>query len=378
MTTYFCRLYDPFGAQLATIQNFTSGPGGGALEYVLNASPAGMGTLQLTVPSTFNANLFFRDGRLIPYRVFPGQPPIMDNGACYLIDRLDFPYGYTQVTARSVKSLMERRIIAYPAGSTYASKTAAAADDRIKTIWGENAGASISAANRDGAETQADISAYVTTQANVSAGASVAKSFARRNMADVAREYCEASQTAGTYLTYDIIAPTPNTLDLRTYATQRGVDHSATSGYPVILSVGRGNLANPVLTRDYSQECTFAIAAGTGEGTQRLVQTTADTIRMAQSPFGRIERFFDMSNVSDTTSLQDDADAGVRNGRPLIYMVGDLIETAATTRGLHFDLGDIVTVEDPRTLQRFDARIDVIRVAVAQGGQRSMIGLRSL
>jgi Siphovirus ReqiPepy6 Gp37-like protein len=377
-TIYNVRLYDPFGALLATIGNYADGPGGGALEYVLNASPGGMGMLQLTVPGTFDASLFFRDGRLIPFRSIAGSPPAMDNNACYLVERLDFPLGYTRVTARSVKSLTERRIVAYAAGSSYASKTATAADNQIKTIWKENAGASISAADRDGAETQADISAYVTTQANLGQGASIAKAFSRRNTADVFREFSEASQTAGTYLTYDIIAPGESTLELRTYAGQRGVDHSATSASPVILSVGRGNLANPVLTRDYSQECTFAIAGGTDTGTARRIATQSDSARMGQSPFGRIERFFDMANVSDTTQLQDDADAGVRNGRPVVFMVGDLIETPATTRGIHFDLGDIVIVEDPQTQQRFDARIDVIRIAVAGGGQRSMIGLRSL
>lgn len=345
---------------------------------MLNASPAGVGTLQLTVPGSFNADLFMRDGRIIPFRAIAGRPPAMDNGACYLIERLDFPLGYIQVTARATKSLADRRIVAYDAGSSYASKAAAAADDQIKTVWKENAGASIVAADRDGVETQADISAYVTTQANLSQGQSIAKAFSRRVVSDVARELCEASQTAGTYLTYDILATSETTLELQTFAVARGVDHGSTSSSPVILSVGRGNLANPVLTRDYSQECTFAIAGGTGTQTDRQIATQLDLVRMGASPFGRIERFFDMANVSDAAQLQDDADAGVRNGRPLIYMVGDLIETPATTRGLHFDLGDIVVMEDPRTRQRFDARIDMLRVAVAMGGQRSMIGLRSL
>ena len=49
-----------------------------------------------------------------------------------------------------------------------------------------------------GVETQADISAYVTTQANLSAGASIAKAAARRRLLAVAQELSEASTTAGT------------------------------------------------------------------------------------------------------------------------------------------------------------------------------------
>jgi hypothetical protein len=84
------------------------------------------------------------------------------------------------------------------------ARAATFADNLIKTLWAENAGASISSADRDGVETQADISAYVTVQANLSLGGSVAKAMARRNLLDVCQELAEASTTAGTYLTFEI------------------------------------------------------------------------------------------------------------------------------------------------------------------------------
>lgn len=366
------RIADPLGQHLIEVANYHS------LSYVLNCTPGGIGVLEMTLPVSFDASLLKRDGRIGVWRAIAGRPPYLDNGAIFLISVMRFTAQAIYVRAYHATSLMQRRIIAYAAGSTYCTKAAAPADNQIKAFWKENAGASIVGADRDGADTQADLSAYVTTQADISLGASVAKSAARRNLHTVAQELAEASTTAGTYLTFEIIAPSESTLELRTSTGQRGVDHGSTSSQPVIVSEGRGNLENAQLTIDYQDEATFIIAAGQGEGTARLVSTASDSARMGVSPFGRIEDFRDMSNVGDLTSLQDDADAALRNARPVITFEGDLIETPATTRGIHFDLGDIVVAEDPRTRTRYDVRIDVIQETIGDGGHTSKVALRSV
>lgn len=366
------RIADPFGVHKIEVANYAK------LDYVLNCTPGGIGVLELTLPSGFDASLIARDSRLGVWRSVNGGAPYLDNGAIYLATVFRYTARATYVRAYHATSLLSRRIVAYAAGSSYAKKAATAADDLIKTFWAENAGASISAADRDGAETQADISAYVTTQANLSTGASVAKACARRDLLAVAQEMAEASALAGTYLTFEIYAPTESTLELRTYTTARGIDHRASSAQPIVLSEARGNLENATVELSYQDEVTFADAGGQGEGAARLIATSLDSTRIALSPFGRVERFFDLANVSDTTSLQDDADAGLRNGRPIITFTGDLIETPATTRGVHFDLGDMVTAEDPRTHQQYDVRLDVIRETIDAGGRKVQCGLRSV
>ena len=54
-----------------------------------------------------------------------------------------------------------------------------------------------------------------------------------------------------------------------------------------------------------------------------------------------------MSDVDTDSAWRMRADA-TRGGRPTIVFTGDLIETPSCTRGVQFDLGDIVTAEDPR------------------------------
>lgn len=372
-TFYEVRLADPFGAHQATISNFTDA-GGPALDYTLNVGQAGV--LTLTVPASFRSELFMADGRIGVWRSIAGRPPTLDGEAIWLIRRIAFKNNATTITALHANHLLNRRIAAYPAGSSYTSKSADQADDLIEVIVSENFGAGISSADRDGAETQADVSAYLSTQPSAGLGATVAKAFTRRKIGEVVRELCEASTTAGTYLTAEIVAPTENTLHLRTYATQRGVDHRATSGQPVILSPENGSLENAELVVDYTDETTFTIAAGQGEGVNRLIATASDTTRMGLSPFGRIERFVDMSNVSDATQLQDEADAALRAGRPRITLTGDLVETPKATRGIHFDLGDLVTVEFRG--KQYDCRLDVVKETVSKGGRRSQVQLRSV
>jgi hypothetical protein len=370
LTTF--RLADPLGNHLIEIANYAS------YTYVLNCAPGNVGVLELELPRSFNTALLRRDGRIGAWRAINGRPPYLDNGAIYLIEALRFTASSTHVRAYHATGLMARRIVAYAAGSSYASKSATAADNLIKTIWAENAGASISSADRDGVETQADISAYVAAQPSLGAGVSVAKAFARRNVLAVCQELAEASTTAGTYLTFEIIAPTESTLELRTYTTQRGVDRRASTANPIILREQAGVLENAQLEINYHDEKTFIVAGGQGEGTARLIATAPDTTRMGASPFGRIESFADMSNVADATQLQDDADAALRYGRPVVTFTGDLVETPALTRGIQFDLGDMVTAEDPQTNQQYDVRLDMVSESMNEQGRKTTIALRSV
>jgi hypothetical protein len=171
-----------------------------------------------------------------------------------------------------------------------------------------------------------------------------------------------------------IVAPTESTLELRTFATTYGVDHRASSGQPVILSEDTGSLTNCVLEIDRANEVTFAICAGTGPGTSRITATSVDSTRIADSPFNRIEAFGDYTNISDQSTLQDKADALVRAGRPITTFTADIVDTDAATRGVQYDLGDLVTAAFRN--QQYDCRIDVIGVTVGGDTSKSTAKVR--
>lgn len=366
------RITDPSGVALATIANFADADEGAALDYTICSAPGAVGVCELTLPRSVSSDLLLRDGRVLLERSIDGRPFVPDNQVCYLMETFRYTRGRRHITAYQATGLLGRRIIAYPAGSSYALKAAAAAGDQLLAFARENLGASISAANRDGAETQADVSAWLTIPAASGLGASVAKAAARRQLDEVARELCEASALAGTYLTYDIVDAGGGLLELRVYAGQRGVDRST----DVTLSEAAGTLANSTLTIDYHDEATWAVAAGAGEGVDRLLATQLDATRMSVSPFGRSERFADRSNVTDTTALQDDADATVRAGRPVISLTGELRETFRFVRGIDFDLGDLVSAASPDYPDTFVMRLETVRETWGAGARAQQIVLR--
>jgi len=376
-TTYEVRIADAFGTPLAIVSNFVDNPAGGgsALGYTLNVGK--VGALRLTMPATFDDSLFKLDGRIGVWRAINGRPPKLDGETIFFIRKWEYTTYTTTITAYSANHLRGRRIVDYFAGTAYSSKTTpTAAGNLIKTFVSENMLSGIVGADRQGVETQADISTYLTNQANLGDGATQAMQCAWRNLEDVIQELSDGSTQAGTYLVADIVAPTESTLQLRTYATVRGEDHRASSAQPVILSEDAGSLANCLLVVDRSEEITFAIAGGSGEKTQRLIRTSLDAARMAESPFNRVEQFGDYSNVSDATALQNLADAMVRAGRPRIEFSANVVETAGATRGIQYDLGDMVTAAFRG--QQYDSRLDVVEVAVGGGGQFSRAKIRSL
>ncbi len=374
------RFGDPFGVPLTECATYGTPSGEGQatvpLDVTLNCSPGAIGVLETTLPLSFNPSYLLEDGRIGVWRAINGRPPYLDNGAIFQIRYLDVGPDAIFVRAYHATNLLDRRIIAYSAGSTYTTKAAAPADDQIKAFMDQQMLAGIVGADRDGVETYADVSAYLTKQINLGQGASVAKSGARRRLLDVATDLAQASTTAGTYLTFEIIAPTESTLELRTYAVQRGVDRRYGTASPVILSSLRGNLTNAHLVIDYTNAANFIVAGGQGEEANRLIGTAFDSARAAGSPFGRIERFRDASNVSTQAAVDDEADTQLRAARPLILFTGELVETPALTRGIDFDLGDIVTAEQGS--QQYDVRLDLIRERIDSNGRRISCGLRSV
>ncbi len=377
-TFYTAHITDPLGVRLDSIANFVASDSSGsaALDYTLNVGRAGV--LALTVPRWYDASKFRLDGRIGVELATSGRPPYLDGDAVFLIRTWIFDESNNTITvmAYHANCLKSRRIIDYVAGSSYASKSATPAANLMRAFWLENFGASISAADRQGVETQADISSLVGTQAASGMGASVGKAAAWRNFADVDQEIGQASTTAGTYLVSEVVAPTENTLEFRAYTGQRGTDHRAGTAGQVIFSRERGNLENARLIIDHSQEVTMVIAGGMGTGTGRLIATAVDTARMGASPLNRIEQFVDMGNTNDAAQLQDEADAALWAGRPQTTIEGVLIETPGCTRGVHYDLGDLATARVMS--QQVDVRLDTLHIRVSSEGQRTEARFRSV
>lgn len=366
------RVTDSYGVFLFETRQFLEIGNNPGLHYVLSCGK--VGALTVTLAPDFNS-LLPKDGRIHVMRSVNGGPAQREGESCYLIRRWDYTNDYTTVTALHANYLLWSRADLY----TYVgySRNTLPGDDLIKELWTNNFAGGISSLRSQNTagtpnNTQADISAYVSVAANLSAAPTILKQFNWRSVGDVILEIEDASFLNGTYLTAEIVAPTEDTLELRTYTGQRGVDRRFSTGNGLLFVESRGNLANGILTVDATEEITFAYAGGADRDYGRSNEYAVDSTRMGESAFGRRELFVDSANTTSNADVQADADAGVRGGRPVITATGDLVDTDLCQRGVHYNYGDLVTVE-VRGVQ-YDMRCDLIEVTLTGGVERTQSG----
>lgn len=360
MTTYYVSLDDAFGTPLADASNFLS------LSYTRVVND--VGSLTLVLPGNYPSQYIIApDGRIEVWRQVSGGAPYLDTGTIWLIkkvtQKLDAKGLQTIILEATTPLSVLRepgRFVNYAAGTSQAQYSAAPADDQIKQVARENIGTSATGTR--------NISAYISIDANLGQGISIAKSFAWRDCLKTMQEFADASTQAGTYVAFDIVATSPTALTFSTFTQQRGVDHRFPSGNnPVLLSPDMGNLGEIELTQDYSEEVTYALAAGQGPDSSRLTASSQDTTRQAASPFGLRELFVDATNYDSTTGLSNEAAAAVRDGRPRQVFKGRVLDTNDTQYGVHWAWGDFVTAQAFGKM--LDCRIDAVTVTVTSGGQ---------
>lgn len=358
---YQIVLYNQYGTVIqSTIDDFLS------IDYVRVVN--GIGALSITLPESYDpflisGNDIVPDNRIEVRRRIGGGSFYVDTDAQWLVRNAqkildESGKRSTTVTCVDCNSLLNRRIVAYASGASQAEKTAVA-DNLIKAIVRENLGSLAT-------DTARSIATYLTIQADTSLAPSIGKAFSRRKVIEVLQEVAQSSYQAGTYLAFDVIAPTPTTLEFRTYINQRGIDHRwPTSSAPLLFGPEFGNLTDIVRGYDHTDEVTYGYAGGQGIGTSRAIGTASDSVRIGQSPFGRIEKFSDSRQTVSAAILADEADMIVKTGIPKNTFEAKIIDTPSTAYGVQYGFGDYITAVFEG--ESIDARIERVRVQVRDG-----------
>lgn len=362
VVTYEVWLLDPFGNLLDVIDEWLY------LRY--DRALNNVGSLELGLDGSYpNFNFIKLDGRIVVWR--NGK---IDMETTWLIRRIirtldeEGTLGIS-IGAFSANELLNRRIVAYDAGTSYAEKVSMAADNMMKQVIRENFGASASVAARN-------ISTYFSVEADTSQGPSLTKSIAWNNILDVTQDIALTTISAGSAVYFDVISPAFNTFEFRTYRGQRGIDHTFLDGQsPVVLSPDRGNLTSVLRSFDYSDEVTYVYAGGAGFNQFQFVATASHAGRINQSPLNRREMFLSSGGIAQ--AVIDDAQAGLRENRPRRVFQGKLVNVPGTTEyGIHWNFGDLVTVEFEG--ETIDCSIDAVQIEVADGEENITATLRAL
>lgn len=350
---YWIEVSDPFGERLAQIDEYLR------LAYTRTANDVGVLTLDLA--STPGEALWRLDGRLGIWRQGAGGLLDLETETVWFMRRYQRVLGNNgerrfRITAVSASHLLDRRIVAYAAGSAQAAKTGKA-DDVMKAIVRENLGSSATDPARDW-------SSLVTVAADQSLGPTISKAFSRRRVLTVLGEIAADAAEQGTPMYFDVICPERGELEFRTYSGQRGEDRTPISNQ-LVLSPELGTIADGEYADDYLDEATYIYAAGQGEESERQVEEASDAARIGASPFGRIEQLRDARQVTTTAALEAEAAATLYASRPRRTFRGTLVDTPQVRYGRDWHWGDRVMAQFEG--QTFECCINSISVTIENG-----------
>lgn len=357
--TYSLYLASSTGERLAVLDRWEE------LQYALVVNDRSSLTLTLS-PGVALPPSALPDGQIEVWRRVPGGREYLVGDKVWLIQGQELTLGRDGLVRVALEAEAPLWLLGEPgryvnayAGTSGARKTAAA-DNMMKAIVRENAGASALPQRQY---------AGLGVQGDTGQAPSLTKAFAWKPVLQVLQEIAQSSAEAGTYLAFDIVAVSTGGLEFQTFVGARGVDRRFPGGVaPLLLGSAYGNLAEVTLRIDYRDEVTSAAAGGQGDGSGRLIEFYLDSARAAVSPYRRREVFKDATSYTTTAGLSAEAQAVVRAGRPRLILAGKIQQTRGALLGADWDWGDYVTVQEFG--YQLDARIDALTARVTPRGEQ--------
>lgn len=360
MTHFEIWLSDAQGTRLALLDRVQS------LTYVLSVNHVGWWSLTLP-ESALRSSVLRPDLILSVWRDTGSKLRAEFAGFVRQWEYFDNTAGATYLTLAgpTVLELLDRRIIAYTAGSAEAAQTDHV-DDMMKAIVRQNLGSSASAAR--------DLTDYgLMVQADTSLGLSLERRFAWQNVLTVLQNLSEASVAQDAPIYFDIVpifSANAITLEFQTFPDQRGVDRRYSSGAPIVFGKEWGNLANPRLVFDYSDERNYIYVGGQGEGAFRQVEEITNAVRTGASVWNRRELFLQAADEETTAGLQNRGQAALENCAPKMRFNGSLLSVPGCLYGEDWFLGDRVTASYAG--RQFDGMITPVRVSLSEEGEEQV------
>jgi len=155
------------------------------------------------------------------------------------------------------------------------------------------------------------------------------------------------------------------------HAGRRGTDrskHSHPAGPYVYLTPSSGNLVEPQLTLDSTEEANAVYVLGKGANGNRLVYRQERSAAVVESPFNRVERAVESSEADTLDELLAAASTALAEGAPQVtFSFVPLVTAAGAIYQLDWRLGDVVTVG--AYSYEMDARVTAVTVTLTGAGE---------
>ena len=242
--------------------------------------------------------------------------------------------------------LLDRRIINYQANTANTSMTATS-DDMLKAIVRE-AMVYPEAGNDWYGRPRYYPAANFGCDPAEAAGYSMSRDFAWRDLLPTMQEIAESSYCYGVPLYFDVFPNGPARFMFRTWVNVRGIDRTIGTGIvPILFSKEAGNLVDPSLRFDYTEELSYVSGGGGGEGPNREIDPEHGPIsqmRESESIWNKRESFQDARECGrDRPCIAARAFQKLQEHRAKIIFSGTLLDMPQSRFGVDWDFGDKVT-----------------------------------
>jgi len=162
------------------------------------------------------------------------------------------------------------------------------------------------------------------------------------------QEIAESSYSHGVPLYFDVVPDGPARFMFRTWVDVRGIDRTVGVGIaPILFSKEAGNLADPVLRFDYTEELTHVYGGGGGEGPTRSIDPENYVIaqlRESESIWNKRESFQDARECGrDMQCIATRAFQKLQEHRAKTIFSGTLLDMPQSRFGVDGGFGDKVT-----------------------------------
>lgn len=339
------------------------------MEYVRTVNA--VGSLVVTFPRAFYKYEDFGVGDMLElWREKNGETTIQNETAYFLQDWEFFMDAdgaeYIRLTAFDANWLLDTRLTWAKGGSTGANKTDYP-DDMMKEIVDDQFISNVTRPERN---------LPITCAPDLSAGGDqITKEFPYQSVLTVIQEIAKTAEEAGTWVGFDVVRTGVGTFQFRTYTGQRGMDHGRNSGDPRFVGKQYGNFSQATFGEFHADERNVILVGGEGEGSARELLEVKNDTRIGASQWNRREYFVDASDSEESDTLQVEGEAALCEFRPKLVLTGTMHDTPGMQYGVHYQFGDILSVE---AFGHFiDCHVNSVRVRVDQdGGEQLDIKLR--
>lgn len=417
-SSYELWLLDDTGRRIALLQNMSF--------FAYSRSTHGLGTFEAGFPLEAYRKLYppiFQPDLRVDVWRSPREGIPMRREGMYL---LRMPRVYTReedamdiivIYGRDLKDLLNRRIVAQPAGTSYTRKSDEI-DDMMKAIVREQfLYGTVTDVDMVVDNTRAMPQDEFFVQPDQALGPTYTKTFAERNVMDILRELHDASRQL--YYTnpltdlkiyfnivpVDIRAMIEYILDeetglpiedesgngylvdesssganadigfrFETYAGLFGQDR--TDG--LVFSKENNNVRDLAWSISHLEERNSAVVKGFGRGDSREWTVVDNTPAVNASRWNRVEVFVDASTEPDQTRLEDFGYPALEEHKPDEKITATFLnvpaspDTPESLYGVQWDLGDLLPVY--YVGRKFDVEVDVVYVGVDEDGTETITG----